>query len=149
MHAFGKITLFFCAGAILVASHKTDISDLNGIGRVMPWTMTAFAIGALSMIGLPPTGGFVSKWYILLGALEANALIIVGVLIASTLLNAGYFLPIIYSAFFRSTDRPATHGEAPKTMVGAISLTALVTLMLFLFPGGVLSLANLLIGNTQ
>ena len=113
----------------------------------MPWTMTAFTIGSLSMIGLPPTAGFISKWYILLGALEADQMIIVGVLILSTLLNAGYFLPIVYSAFFREPDAPATHGEAPKTMVGAISLCALGTVLLFLYPGQFLALAHLLIGN--
>jgi len=147
MHAFGKITLFFCAGAILVAAHKTEVSQLNGIGRAMPWTMTAFTIGALSMIGLPPTAGFISKWYILLGALEADAMIIVGVLVLSTLLNAGYFLPIVYSAFFREPDTPAKHGEAPKTMVGAIGLCAGGTVLLFLFPGQILALAHMLIGN--
>ena len=147
MHAFGKITLFFCAGAILVAAHKTEVSQLRGIGRAMPWTMTAFTIGSLSMIGLPPTAGFISKWYILLGALEADQMIIVGVLILSTLLNAGYFLPIVYSAFFCEPDAPATHGEAPKTMVGAISLCALGTVLLFLYPGQFLALAHLLIGN--
>ena len=68
-HAAGKITLFFCAGAIYVASHKTEVSQLDGIGRSMPWTMGAFAIGAISMIGLPPAVGFVSKWYMLSGAM--------------------------------------------------------------------------------
>ena len=144
MHAFGKITLFFCAGAILVAAHKTEVSELRGIGRAMPWTMTAFTIGSLSMIGLPPTAGFISKWYILLGALEADMSIIVGVLVLSTLLNAGYFLPIVYAAFFREPDAPATHGEAPKTMVGAISVCALGTVVLFLFPGQFLALARML-----
>ena len=66
-HAVGKITLFFAAGAIYTAAHKTQVSELDGIGRRMPWTMGAFALGALSMIGLPPAAGFVSKWYILSG----------------------------------------------------------------------------------
>ena len=71
-HAFSKITLFFCAGSIYVASHKTNISQMKGIGRQMPWTMTAFSIGALSMIGVPPVAGFISKWYLAVGAIEAG-----------------------------------------------------------------------------
>ena len=63
MHAVGKITLFFCAGAIYVAAHKTEVSELSGLGRAMPITFAAFLIGALSIIGLPPFGGLWSKWY--------------------------------------------------------------------------------------
>ena len=72
MHAFGKITLFFCAGAIMVTAHKTRVSQLNGIGRRMPWTMGAFAVGAVSMIGAPPVARFISKAYLLLGSLDAQ-----------------------------------------------------------------------------
>ena len=104
-HAFGKITLFFAAGAIYTAAHKTEVSQLDGIGRRMPWTMGAFAIGALSMIGLPPTAGFVSKWFILSGAIAAEQWVAVGVIVVSTLLTAGYFLPIVYRAFFRARRR--------------------------------------------
>ncbi|MBF0247719.1 MAG: monovalent cation/H+ antiporter subunit D family protein, partial [Alphaproteobacteria bacterium] len=93
-HAFGKITLFFAAGAIYTASKKTMVSQLDGIGRRMPFTMAAFAIGALSMIGLPPTVGFVSKWYIVGGALEMESYFAVAVIVASNLLYASYFLPI-------------------------------------------------------
>ena len=67
-HAFGKITLFFCAGAILVAAHKTEISEMDGLGRVMPFTFFAFFIGSLSVIGLPPMGGSWSKWYLILSS---------------------------------------------------------------------------------
>jgi multicomponent Na+:H+ antiporter subunit D len=101
-HAFGKITLFFAAGSIYTASHKTEISQLDGIGRRMPFTMAAFTIGALSMIGLPPTAGFISKWYLLSAAWETEYTFVVGVVVLSTLLNAAYFLPIIYRAFFRA-----------------------------------------------
>ena len=120
-HAVGKITLFFAAGAIYTAAHKTEVSQLDGIGRRMPWTMGAFAIAALSMIGLPPAVGFVSKWYMLSGAMAAQHWLAVGVIAASTLLNAGYFLPIVYRAFFvapalhEAHDHP--HGEAPLPMV--------------------------------
>ncbi len=99
-HAVGKITLFFAAGAIYTAAHKTRVSELRGIGRQMPWTMGAFAIASLSMIGLPPTVGFVSKWYMLSGAMTNGSIIAVAAIIASTLLNAAYLLPIVYHAFF-------------------------------------------------
>lgn len=114
-HAFGKITLFFAAGSIYTAAHKTEVSQLDGIGRRMPFTMGAFTIGALSMIGLPPTAGFISKWYMLTAAWETEYTFVVGVIILSTLLNAGYFLPIIYRAFFRAPPRSAPHGHASAT----------------------------------
>ena len=150
-HAFGKITLFFAAGSILVASHKTEISQMKGIGRKMPWTMTAFAIGALSMIGLPPTAGFVSKWYIIQGALQAEHYAALVIIIISTLLNAGYFLPIVYNAFFKapepSTDPHDDHGEAPFAAVLALTITAGGTILLFLFPDVPLALARQLVGG--
>ncbi len=107
-HALGKITLFFAAGAIYTAAHKTEVSQLDGIGRRMPWTMGAFAIGALSMIGLPPAAGFISKWYMLSGAMAGAHWIAVAVIAGSTLLNAGYFLPIVYRAFLARRPTLAT-----------------------------------------
>ncbi|MEM9057467.1 MAG: monovalent cation/H+ antiporter subunit D family protein [Pseudomonadota bacterium] len=141
-HAFGKITLFFAAGAIYVASGKTRISELGGIGRRMPWTMTAFTIGALSMIGVPPTGGFVSKWYILGGAFEADNYVAIATIIASTALNAAYFLPVIYLAWFAPEDNAATreHGEAPFAAVLALTITAALTLVFFIYNAPVLDL---------
>ncbi len=141
-HAFGKITLFFAAGAIYVAARKTELWQLRGIGWRMPITMTAFTIGAISMIGVPPTAGFVSKWYILAGAFQADNYVAVMTIIASTALNAAYFLPIIYMAWFeRETVAPAKpHGEAPWPAVLALTLTALLTLAFFFFNGPVLEL---------
>lgn len=142
-HAVGKITLFFAAGAIYTASHKTQVSQLDGIGRQMPWTMAAFAIGALSMIGLPPTAGMLSKWYILSGAYQAQHWLLIGVIAASTLLNAGYFVPIVYRAFLRPIASSAPrHGEAPRIMVTALSVTAVVTVLLFFYPDVALGLAR-------
>ena len=86
-HAFGKITLFFAAGAIYTAAKKTELWQLRGIGYRMPITMTAFTIGAISMIGVPPTAGFVSKWYILAGAFQADNYVAIMTIIASTALN--------------------------------------------------------------
>ncbi|MCF2949193.1 monovalent cation/H+ antiporter subunit D family protein [Paraglaciecola aquimarina] len=142
-HAFGKITLFFAAGAIYVASKKTEIAQLRGIGKRMPWTMAAFTIGALSMIGVPPTAGFVSKWYILAGAFEANNLIAVFTIIGSTVLNAAYFLPILYMVWFeQEKEGGKEHGEAPVLAVLALCLTALLTLGFFLFNGPVIELES-------
>lgn len=140
-HAFGKITLFFAAGAIYVAAKKTEITQLRGIGRRMPWTMTAFSIGALSMIGVPPTAGFVSKWYILGGAFEAGNLVAIFTIITSTVLNAAYFLPIVYMAWFEQED-PVTkpHGEAPFPMVLSLTITAALTIGFFFFNGPVIAL---------
>lgn len=150
-HAIGKITLFFVAGAIYTTTHKTEVSQLNGIGRKMPWTMVAFAIGALSMIGLPPTFGFISKWYLISGAVSAESWLVVAVLVISTGLNAAYFLPIVYRAFFlpptadvRVQSRIYWHekGEAPLFMMVAIGATTVFNVLLFLFPGYVVILAG-------
>ena len=144
-HAVGKITLFFAAGAIYTAAHKTEVSQLDGIGRRMPWTMGAFTIGALSMIGLPPAVGFVSKWYMLSGAMAAQQWPAVAVIVASTLLNAGYFLPIVYRSFFvapAADGHERRHGEAPLPMVVALCATAAATLLLFFVPDVPLALAR-------
>jgi multicomponent Na+:H+ antiporter subunit D len=144
-HAFGKITLFFAAGSIYVASHKTEVSQLNGIGRRMPWTMLAFAVGSLSIIGLPPTIGFISKWYIVLGAMEGQQMFVIAVIIASTLLNAAYFLPIVYAAFFKNEDQPVNHGESPMFMVAALTTTAALTILLFFYSDYALTFAQQLL----
>ena len=132
-HALGKITLFFAAGSIYTAAHKTEVSQLDGIGRRMPWTMTAFAIGALSLIGIPPAAGFLSKWMMFQGAADAGNYWVLGVLSLSTLLNAAYFLPIVHAAFLRPhSDAQHAHGEAPWPMVVAIMTVAAATLFFFL-----------------
>lgn len=144
-HALGKITLFFAAGAIYTAAHKTEVSELNGIGKRMPWTMAAFAVGTLSMIGLPPAAGFVSKWYMLSGAMQHEQWFAVGVILLSTLLNASYFLPILHRAYLRPLSAEAAahpHGEAPLSMVVALTLTALGSIALFFYPDVPLALVR-------
>jgi multicomponent Na+:H+ antiporter subunit D len=145
MHAFGKITLFFCAGAIFVATGIKNISQMTGIGRRMPITMTAFFIGSLSVIGLPPCGGFISKWYLVLGAVEADKLVFLGVLLVSSLLNAAYFFPIVYRAFF-CTDAEAMFErrvqEAPRWCLIPPVLTAILSVILFFYPQPFLRLAT-------
>ncbi len=134
MHAFGKITLFFCAGAIYVATKKKYVSQLDGIGKKMPFTMTAFFIGAMSVTGLPPTGGFISKWMMLIGALEADMILIMVVYLISSFLNACYFFPIIYRAFFKDLapdDQSDGIKEAPIFCVIPPLITAVSSLLLF------------------
>jgi multicomponent Na+:H+ antiporter subunit D len=145
MHAFGKITLFFCAGAIMVALHKTEISDMKGIGRQMPFTMGAFLLASLSIIGLPPLGGAWSKWYLVLAGLDAGQYFAVGVLLLSSLLNIAYLLPISVNAFFAPLpEGEASTGikEAPLACVLPLLFTALGGLVLFLYPDPLLDLCR-------
>ena len=117
-HALSKITLFFAAGSIYTAAHLTEVSQLDGIGRRMPWTMGAFAIGALGMIGVPPTAGFLGKWFILTGAMQTANWLAVGVIVVSTVLNAGYFLPIVFRAFFREPAQATGMDTSPARRPG-------------------------------
>ena len=142
-HAFSKITLFFCAGAIYVATSKKDISQMSGLGQVMPLTFSAFAIASLSMIGAPPVAGFISKWYLAIGSLEAHQIGLLAVLLASTLLNAGYFVPVTYRAFFGAlapADRDLK--EASPAMVIPLLITAVISFILGIFPGLFMSFAK-------
>ncbi len=149
-HAFGKITLFFCAGAYMVAAHKTKVSELSGIGRSMPITTFAFLIGSLSIIGLPPMGGLWSKWYLALGTLEADQLVLLGVLMASSLLNIAYLLPIPFRGFFAEPEdgAPQKVAEAPLFCVIALSITALGCIVLFFYPEPIYDLLLPLVGST-
>lgn len=147
VHAFSKITLFFCAGSIYCASGKRNISDMAGIGRRLPWTMGAFFVGSLSMIGIPPTGGFVSKWYLALGSVQAGEIAFLVVLLASSVLNAAYFLPVSYVAFF-GTEAPGSTAKVREIPMIAIPLvtTALLSLLVGLFPGYFIALAERVVG---
>jgi multicomponent Na+:H+ antiporter subunit D len=150
MHAFGKITLFFCAGAIFVATGKKNISDMIGIGRRMPVTMGAFFIASLSITGVPPCGGFWSKWYLLLGSLEAHQMTIVVVLLGSSLLNAAYFMPIVYKAFFCRPEEAQfenTVKEAPAFCVVPLVITAVISIVLLMYPQPFLRLATMTVKN--
>lgn len=150
MHAFGKITLFFCAGAIFVAYGKKYISQLDGLGHKMPFTFGAFAIGAMSVTGLPPTGGLLSKIYLVWGAAEAHQIALLCVYLISSILNGAYFFPIVYRAFFKPAPEAeiATPGvkEAPLACVLPLSITAVGSVLLFFFPGLLLELTNLMTG---
>ncbi|MBT4199121.1 MAG: monovalent cation/H+ antiporter subunit D family protein [Desulfobacula sp.] len=139
MHAFGKITLFFCAGAIFVATGKKYISQMQGLGKKMPFTFAAFFVGALGVIGLPPTGGFYSKWNLILGTLEAQQTIFMLVLLVSSFLNAFYFLPIVFKAFFGKSEEednktPVKIQEANLCLVIPLIITAIISVVLFFYP---------------
>ncbi|MFH1479670.1 MAG: monovalent cation/H+ antiporter subunit D family protein [Pseudomonadota bacterium] len=148
MHAFGKITLFFCAGAIFVATGKKNISEMIGIGRRMPVTMAAFFIGSLSIIGLPPCGGFISKWYLVLGSLEAQQMPILLVLLLSSLLNAAYFMPVVYKAFFYPPLESLSENkikEAPLFCLIPLVVTAVISMILLFYPQPFFTLATMVV----
>lgn len=128
-----KITLFFCAGNLAETLGVHRVSELNGVGARMPWTMAAFTVAAFGMIGMPPLAGFVTKWYLGLGGLEAGAGWVLVVLILSSIMNAAYFLPILYRAWFVAPDQPwpeRTRGqEARPTLLWPALATALLTVL--------------------
>ncbi|MDR1242820.1 MAG: monovalent cation/H+ antiporter subunit D family protein [Deltaproteobacteria bacterium] len=150
-HAFAKITLFFCAGAVFVMTHKKNISEMSGLGRTMPITFAAFAVASLSMIGAPPVAGFVTKWKLLTGAMEMPAYSagILAVLMLSTLLNVAYFAPVTFKAFFgkRPTGEIETGvKEAPMTMVVPIMVAAVISVYLGLFPDTIMTFVKAVTG---
>jgi multicomponent Na+:H+ antiporter subunit D len=142
-HAVSKITLFLCAGSIYVSTHKTEISQMSGLAKQMPWTMAAFAVASLSLIGIPPASGFVSKWYLALGSVERGNVWLLGVLLVSSLLNAAYLGPIVYKAYFEDAHGAGEHRtlEVPW-MVIPLAITALASLLLGIYPDPVLKLAG-------
>ena len=135
-HGFMKITLFFVAGAIYVKMHKENISELDGIGRKMPITLGAFAIGAMGIAGTPPLVGFISKWYLCLGSLEAKEIIFLFILLVSVLFDIAYFFPIVYHSFFKKSkdEMESDIQEAPMLMVVPIAICAILVILLGIFP---------------
>ena len=170
MHGFAKITLFFCAGAIMVSAHKTNISELDGLGRKMPITMLAFTIGSLGIIGLPPASGLWSKLLIAQGTLQNGQIWLIAVLMLSTLLNIAYLLQVPLRAFFREPkdddghDHDHSHAddgddydisssnsmtaagwqEAPAPALWAIVMTSSVVILLFFYPSPLLDLLEMI-----
>lgn len=130
-----KITLFFCAGNFSEELHVHKVSQLKGVGRRMPLTMAAFTVAALGMIGLPPTAGFVSKWYLAAGAVEAQAPWVLVVLLVSSLLNAAYFLPILAAAWFQEASGPWPPREARTEVQLSLLVPPLVSALLSLAIG--------------
>jgi len=143
-HAVIKITLFFCVGTIMYTRGKTSIYEIKGIGKEMPYTMWCFAISSISLIGIPPTNGFVSKWYLAQGGLLEGKVIFPAILLISALLTAMYLMPIITVAFFKKSEEH-TLGEkieikeAPLKMLVPIMLITCITIVLGLYPNPILN----------
>ncbi|MHA6623123.1 proton-conducting transporter transmembrane domain-containing protein [Pseudonocardia sp. DLS-67] len=133
-HAAGKITLFFCAGAIYTATHKTRVSELDGLGRTMPWTFGAFLVASMSVIGLPPLGGTWSKFLLLQGTADAGEPVMTAVLLVGSLLSFAYLIPIAVRAFLRPPPLGPVHAEEPPALVVPPVLTAAACAALFLVP---------------
>ncbi len=130
-HALIKIVLFFCAGAIYTKKHIKNISDMKGIGKEMPITMWCFSIACISLIGIPPTNGFVSKWYLAIGGLNANKIMFPIILLLSAFLTSIYLLPIIVTAFFEKNDDVEIQNNDPgiRMLFPIVGITVLVVLM--------------------
>jgi multicomponent Na+:H+ antiporter subunit D len=136
-----KITLFFAAGNLAETLHIHKVSELDGVGRRMPLTMAAFTVGAIGMIGMPPMAGFMTKWYLAQGAINSGQYWVLGILISSAVLNALYFLPIVYRAWFKSPETPwpeaagARRFECGVSLFGPPVVTAVLTVAVGLFAG--------------
>ncbi len=139
-HSFAKITLFFIAGYINTSTGVVDIDGLRGIGRKMPLIMFAFTIAALSIIGIPPTIGFIGKFFIISGAVDMKNYFVLAVLIISTLLTATYYIPIIYNAFFGDSEiRSIKNNINTSYMATAIYISALGVIVLFFYSDGIVN----------
>jgi len=151
MHALGKITLFFVAGAVYVTAHKTEVSQLDGIGRRMPFTFGAFCIASFSIIGLPPFGGAWSKWFLVTGAFEAGQPWMALVFMASSLLSIAYLMPIVIRAFFKPLPEGAKDemNEANWMMLLPICATAILCFVIFFYADGVYRLLAPVVGLAQ
>ena len=153
-HAFSKITLFFCAGAIMVASGKKDIKEMGGLGHRMPLTMIAFGLASLSMIGAPPVSGFVTKWFLALGAMDIHNVILLVVLLASSLLNAGYFVPVFLHSFYgkplpEDVGQTGSLESSPLIMLMVIPLciTSILSVLFGIYPDLFLKIIHIMVGT--
>ena len=145
-HGFMKITLFLCAGAIMVVTGKKKISQMAGIGKQMPITLTAFTIGAIGMCGAPPVAGFISKWFLCIGTVQSGFIFFLAIILISSLLDVIYFFPIVKTAFFdKPPHTPPADGGAVQNMemqnplylfmVVPLAITAVFSIAFCFFPG--------------
>ncbi len=141
-HAVSKITLFLCAGSIYVTTRKTEIRQMSGLAKRMPWTMASFSLSSLSIVGIPLTSGLVSKLNLALGTVDHHSLILLGVLLVSSLLSAAYLGPVVYKAYFEEESLTGETGGEVPWMVAPLVISAAASLLLGLFPGPVLALAG-------
>jgi multicomponent Na+:H+ antiporter subunit D len=139
-HGLAKITLFFCAGAIYATTHLENVSDLQGLGRRMPWTFAAFTVGSLGLIGVPGLSGFISKFFLSRGAIEAGDMVSLTIMLGASLFTAAYLLPIVQTAFFPGPvapgepERHATVGEARPALLAPLLVTALLAIAFGVLP---------------
>lgn len=149
-HAFGKITLFMCAGAIYVGAKKTEISTLGGLARTMPWTFGAFAIGAASIIGLPPLAGAWPKLYLMLGAVDAGVIAILAALVISSILNIIYLGVIpAKAALMPGAQSADKSGGAPVLAVLPAIFTAAMCVVLFLCAGPLIDYLSPIVSSAE
>jgi len=146
-HALMKGTLFLVVGSVVYKTGIENISDMKGLGKKMPYTMAAFTIGALSMIGFPLTAGFVSKWFLLIGSVEIGQIPLLLVLLASTFLNVAYFFPVIINAFFKRPDKELSYREAPLFMLIPLILTGIFSIILGILPDEPLAMVRIAVAN--
>ena len=133
-HAFMKATLFLCSGIIIHETGKRDVRELDGVGSKLPLTMLAFSVAALGMMGVPATAGFITKWELGVGSIQAHRPYFIAVLLVSSLLNAVYFLPIIYAAFFKGDPVGGMlKHETKPTMLVPVLITGAFVLILGIF----------------
>jgi multicomponent Na+:H+ antiporter subunit D len=140
-HGLAKITLFFCAGAIYVTTHRENVSELAGLGHRMPWTFAAFTVGSLALVGLPGLSGFIGKFFLARGAIEAGDMVALAVMLGASLLTAAYLLPIVRIAYFPgagagddiATGDPVT-GEATPALLVPLLVTAVLVVVFGLVP---------------
>lgn len=142
-HGLMKITLFFCAGAIYVTTHKKYVSQLDGIGRQMPFTMGAFAVAAVGLAGFPPLIGFTGKWWIMQGCIESGQPVFAVILAISGVLNIAYLFPIVLRAFLRSSDDHPALREASLPLLLPLLVTAGLSLVLGVAPDAIGHFASL------
>lgn len=144
-HALIKITLFFCVGAIMHITHKTEINEIQGLGKQQPKLMWCFSLSAISLIGIPPTNGFVSKWYLATGGLQYGSIMVPIVLLLSALLTAGYLFPIISTAFFKPIpEGEPSYKEPPSMMLIPIMVLTGIVLITGLFPNPIIDVLNII-----
>ena len=143
MHAWGKITLFMCAGAIYTVAHRAEISKLDGLGRVMPWVFGAFLVGSLSIIGIPPMGGSWPKFFLMVGAMKSGKGILMAALIVSSILNIIYLIPISVRAFMKPAANPEgdllllEERKKHRWVIIPPVISALGAFILFFFAGNI------------
>jgi multicomponent Na+:H+ antiporter subunit D len=154
-HGLAKITLFFCAGAIYVTTHRENVSDLAGLGYQMPWTFGAFTVASLGLVGIPGLSGFISKFFLSRGAIQAGDMVSLFIMLGASLLTAAYLLPVVRIAFFpgpRSDGQEYSRerAEAPMAMLIPLLVTAALVVVFGVLPpaiGAQYDLASLVAGR--